>query len=153
MHSDGPDMETDTNAPGAGEIALPSGRFTVDELAAFLNALPVDITFVDAEDTVRYFSQGKDRIFVRATSVIGRNVRNCHPPTSVDKVTRIMEDFRGGLRDHADFWIHLKGKFVFIRYFAVRDPKGKYLGTLEVTQDLTGIQKLSGERRLLDDAS
>jgi uncharacterized protein len=135
----------------AGDITLPTGRFSVRELEAFLNTLPMDITFVDAEDQVRYFSQGKDRIFVRATSVIGRKVQNCHPPASVDKVIRIVEDFRSGKRDHADFWITLNGRFVHIRYFAVRDAGGTYLGTLEVTQDLTDLKGLSGERRLLDD--
>jgi len=135
----------------SGEIGLPTGRFSVEELTAVLNALPVDITFVDAEDKVKYFSQSKDRIFVRATSVLGRSVQNCHPPQSLKKVTEILDSFRNGSRDHADFWIQMTGKFVHIRYFAVRDPNGAYLGTLEVTQDLTGIRELSGERRLLSD--
>jgi len=134
-----------------GEIGLPTGRFSVEELTAVLNALPVDITFVDVHDKVKYFSQSKDRIFVRATSVLGRSVQNCHPPQSLKKVTEILESFRNGSHDHADFWIQTMGKFVHIRYFAVRDPRGAYLGTLEVTQDLTGIRELSGERRLLSD--
>ena len=116
-----------------------------------LNALPVDITFVDADDKVKYFSQSKDRIFVRATSVLGRSVQNCHPPQSLKKVTDILDSFRKGTRDHADFWIQMMGKFVHIRYFAVRDPGGKYLGTLEVTQDIGPIRALTGERRLLGD--
>ena len=116
-----------------------------------LDTLPVDITFVDAEDKVKYFSQSKDRIFVRATSVIGRDVKNCHPPQSVHKAQKIVRDFRDGTRDHADFWITMKGMLVYIRYFAVRDPAGRYLGTLEVTQDITGIRQISGERRLLDE--
>ena len=135
----------------SGDIGLPTGSFSVDELTAILNALPVDITFVDADDKVKYFSQSKDRIFVRATSVLGRSVQNCHPPQSLKKVTEILESFRNGSRDHADFWIQMMGKFVHIRYFAVRDPSGGYLGTLEVTQDLTGVRELSGERRLLND--
>jgi len=133
----------------AGEIHLPTGSFSLAELTALLDALPVDVTFVDAEDKVRYFSNSKDRIFVRTTAVIGRSVQNCHPPQSLGKVNEILQAFRNGSRDHADFWIQMQGKFIYIRYFAVRDPKGSYLGTLEVTQDLTEIRSLSGERRLL----
>jgi uncharacterized protein len=144
-------LEEQAAAIGAGEISMPSGRLTLEELVASLNALPIDITFVDAEDRVKYFSQSKDRIFVRATSVLGRNVENCHPPQSVHKVKAIVDAFKAGTREHADFWIRLHGKFVFIRYFAVRAADGRYLGTLEVTQDLTEIMKLQGERRLLDD--
>lgn len=135
----------------AGLVVLPSGRVSPAELAALLNVLPVDISFVGADDTVRYFNQTKDRIFPRAVSVIGRNVRNCHPPQSVGKVVEILDSFRYGERDHADFWIDLHGRFVWIRYFAVRDPFGKYLGCLEVSQDLTEARSLTGERRLLDD--
>jgi hypothetical protein len=142
---------TDGGGPQKDGVTLPSGKMSIDELTAVLDTLPVDITFVDAEDRVKYFSQSKDRIFVRATSVIGRNVQNCHPPQSVHKVVEIVKAFKDGTRDHADFWITMNGRFVFIRYFAVRDPAGKYLGTLEVTQDLTEIRGLSGERRLLDD--
>jgi uncharacterized protein len=138
-----------TEEPGA--VVMPSGSFSLPELTAMLNTLPIDITFVDAEDKVKYFSQSRDRIFVRATSVVGRDVHNCHPPQSVHKVERILEDFRKGTRDHADFWITMQGKLVFIRYFAVRGPAGDYLGTLEVTQDLTEIKKISGEKRLMDD--
>jgi uncharacterized protein len=135
----------------AGVVALPSGKVSLTELAAFLDVLPVDISFVDAADTVRYFNQTKDRIFPRAVSVIGRNVRNCHPPQSVGKVVEILESFRKGDRDSADFWIDLHGRLVAIRYFAVRDAFGKYLGCLEVSQDLTWPRGLSGQRRLLDD--
>ncbi|HTP60100.1 MAG TPA: DUF438 domain-containing protein [Spirochaetia bacterium] len=133
-------------------VVLPTGRFALEELRAMLDTLPVDITFVDADDKVRYFSESKDRTFVRARSVIGRDVHNCHPPQSVHKVKKIISDFRSGARDHADFWIDMHGKFLFIRYFAVRDKQRKYLGTLEVTQDLTEIRKLAGERRLLEDS-
>jgi uncharacterized protein len=148
--TEGAPEEATTGAP-TREIGLPTGRFSVEELTAVLNALPVDITFVDAEDKVKYFSLSKDRVFVRATSVLGRSVQNCHPPQSLKKVTEILESFRNGSRNHADFWIQMAGKFVNIRYFAVRDPMGAYLGTLEVTQDLTRIRELSGERRLLGD--
>jgi uncharacterized protein len=133
------------------EIVMPSGRLSPTELTSLLDTLPVDITFVDADDKVKYFSQSKDRIFVRATSVIGRDVKNCHPPQSVHKVEKIVRDFKDGTRDHADFWIELNGKLIYIRYFAVRDHSGRFLGTLEVTQDLTEIRQISGERRLLDD--
>jgi DUF438 domain-containing protein len=138
-------------AAEAGTVVLPSGRVSSVELAALLDVLPVDISFVGADDTVRYFNQTKDRIFPRAVSVVGRNVRNCHPPQSVGKVVEILESFRRGERDHADFWIDLHGRLVWIRYFAVRDPSGKYLGCLEVSQDLTEPRRLTGERRLLDD--
>ena len=131
-----------------GSVILPSGTLTVEQLAAMLDTLPVDISFVDADDKLRYFSQSKDRIFVRATSVLGRAVQDCHPPKSLDRVNRIIASFRSGTRDHADFWIDLHGKRVHIRYFAVRNPAGTYLGTLEVTQDIGPIQALTGERRL-----
>jgi hypothetical protein len=130
---------------------LPTGTLSVKALGAMLDTLPVDITFVDAENKVRYFSQSKDRVFVRAKSVIGRGVENCHPPQSVHKVMEIIDAFRKGKRSRADFWIQHQGRFVHIRYFAVRDAQGEYLGTLEVTQDITGIRSLSGERRLLDE--
>jgi hypothetical protein len=136
----------------AGTVQLPSGGVSAVELAAMLDRLPVDISFVGADDTVRYFNQTKDRIFPRAVSVVGRNVRNCHPPQSVGKVVEILDSFRRGERDHADFWIDLHGRFISIRYFAVRDALGKYLGCLEVSQDLTGPRSLTGERRLLDDS-
>jgi uncharacterized protein len=133
-----------------GMVLLPSGRLAVEELMRALNTLPFDITFVDADDRVRYFTEGKDRIFVRTRSVIGRTVQNCHPPRSLDAVQRILDSFRAGKSDHADFWIRMGGKTIYIRYFAVRAGDGKYLGTLEVTQDITEIQGLRGEKRLLD---
>ncbi len=133
------------------EIYLPTGTLTVEELMNILNTLPVDITFVDKEDRVRYFSTSKDRIFLRTKSVIGRKVQNCHPQKSVHIVEKIISDFREGKKDHVDFWINFKGRYVYIRYFAVRDTKGQYLGTLEVTQDITDIKKLEGERRILDE--
>lgn len=133
----------------AGEIRMPTGSFSLAELTALLDVLPVDVTFVDAEDKVRYFSNSRDRIFVRTTAVLGRAVQNCHPPQSMGKVNEILQSFRDGSRDHADFWIQMQGKFIYIRYFAVRDPARRYLGTLEVTQDLTEVRALSGERRLL----
>ncbi len=120
-----------------------------------LRSLPVDVTFVDENDEVRYFSQGRERIFQRSPAIIGRKVQNCHPPQSVDKVQRIVEDFRAGKRDVAEFWIQMSQAgvplFVHIRYFALRDASGAYRGTLEVSQNLTPLRALEGERRLLDD--
>lgn len=133
-----------------GKITFEVGSIGKNELEALLNTLPVDITFVDKEDTVRYFSQSKDRIFTRAKAVIGRKVQQCHPQKSVHVVNQILDDFRNGQRDVAEFWIQLKERVILIRYFAVRGKGGEYLGCLEVTQDITGIRKIEGEKRLLD---
>jgi DUF438 domain-containing protein len=132
-------------------ISLPSGAITLKELLPLLNTLPVDITFVDAEDKVRYFSEGKDRIFHRTRAVIGRKVQNCHPPQSVDVVEKILTSFKEGKRDQVDFWLNYRGRDVYIQYLAVRNKEGKYLGTLEVSQDVTLIKKLEGEKRILDE--
>lgn len=122
-----------------------------ETLQEVLDALPVDITFVDAEDKVAYFNKLGKRIFARSPAAIGQPVQLCHPEKSIDRVNKILEDFKSGRRDVAEFWINYQGRLVHIRYFAVRDESGKYLGCLEVTQDITDIQKLSGEKRLLDD--
>jgi len=119
-------------------------------LEAILNALPVEISFIDEKDAVRYFNKDGDRIFPRPRSVIGRRVQDCHPRKSIHKVQQILDEMREGSRDVAEFWIDHKGMKVYIRYFAVRDPKGKYLGCLEVTQDIAGIQEIEGEKRLLE---
>ncbi len=137
-------------------LHLDTGALTAQEVNRLLTNLPVDVTYVDAEDTVRYFSQGRERIFPRSPAIIGRKVQQCHPPASVHKVQRIVEDFRAGGRDEAEFWIQMQpaeggGKFIHIRYFAIRDERGEYQGTLEVSQDVTGIRALEGERRLLDE--
>lgn len=134
-----------------GSIRFPSGRLTVEQLTAMLNTLPVDITFVDAEDTVAYFSEGPDRVFARSRTVLGRQVQNCHPPKSLHIVQRIVDEFREGTREVAEFWIQQGGRFLHIRYFPVRAEDGSFLGTLEMTQDVTSIRALDGERRLLDD--
>ena len=133
----------------AGQIRLPTGVFSVDELTRVLNALPFDITFVDAEDTVKYFSENKERIFPRTRAIIGRKVVNCHPPASMPVVQGILDDFRAGKKEHEDFWIQMGGRYLLIRYFAVRDDEGKFLGTLEVTQDIAPIQAIAGEKRLV----
>lgn len=136
---------------GEGVIKLPTGSFTLQELECVLNTLPFDITFVGKDDTVRYFSKGLERIFPRTESVLGRTVSNCHPPASVHIVEKIVEDFKAGKKDHEDFWIKLRGIYVYIRYFAVRDKNGEYLGVLEVTQNITPIRELEGEKRLVSE--
>ena len=133
-----------------GRVSMPTGSFSPAELVSVLNALPMDLTFIDQDDTVRYFSAGRDRIFVRTTSIIGRKVLNCHPPKSVAVVEKILGSFKSGERDTADFWLDMGGKKVYIRYIALRGAGGKYLGTLEVTQDIAPLQKLQGQKRLLD---
>jgi len=120
-----------------------------ETLEAILDALPVEISFVDEDDVVRYFNKDGDRIFPRPRSVLGRKVQNCHPKESVHKVQQILDEMKAGTRDVAEFWIDLKGMKVYIRYFAVRDSDGRYLGCLEVSQDITDIQKIEGEKRLL----
>ncbi|NTU77612.1 MAG: DUF438 domain-containing protein, partial [Alphaproteobacteria bacterium] len=136
-------------ASASGTIQLPTGVLSVPELSRLLDTLPIDITFVGADDTVRYFSQGSERVFPRTKAIIGRNVKNCHPPASVHIVEGIISDFKSGKKDHEDFWIRLGDKFVYIRYFAVRDEAGTYLGVLEVTQDIKPIQAIEGEKRLV----
>jgi len=145
------DEDSDEKMAGniEGAVMLPSGSFNVDELMAILNTLPVDMTFVDRNDKVKYFSQGQHRIFPRSRSIINRDVRMCHPPGSVDIVEKIIEDFRSGKESHAPFWIQMNEKFILIEYYALRDNKGDYLGTLEVSQDLSNARELKGERRIL----
>ena len=134
-----------------GIVTLPTGSFTTEELTCLLNTLPIDITFVGKDDTVRYFSQSNERIFPRTPSVIGRNVSNCHPPASVHVVEKLVENFKDGVKDGEDFRIRMGDKYILIRYFAVRDTKGEYLGVLEVTQNIAPIQELTGEKRLVSD--
>jgi DUF438 domain-containing protein len=142
-----PATET-VSAPGG--ISLPTGTLTLEQLIAIFSTLPVDLTFVDAGDRVAFFSEGPNRVFARSRAIIGRMVQNCHPPRSVDVVERILSDFREGRQNVAEFWIQFAGRFVHIRYFAVRGEDGRYLGTLEVTQDAGPIRALEGERRLLE---
>jgi len=132
-----------------GGVQLPTGNLTLKQLAAMFSTLPVDITFVDANDRVAFYSEGPDRVFARSRAIIGRKVQHCHPPKSVDTVNQILDDFRQGRQSLAEFWLEFHGRFVHVRYFAVRDAEGAYLGTLEVTQDATRIRALTGERRLL----
>jgi len=126
-----------------------TGEIRKEVLGAVLDALPMEMSFVDENDTVRYFNKNGDRIFPRPPAVIGRKVQDCHPQKSLHKVNQILDDFKNNKRSSAEFWIDLKGRKIYIRYFAVRDKNGKYLGCLEVSQDITDIQKIKGEKRLL----
>ncbi|HET6513875.1 MAG TPA: DUF438 domain-containing protein [Thermodesulfovibrionales bacterium] len=137
-------------AVAAGELSLSTGRLTPEQVDLLLTHLPVDISFVNENDEIVYYSQTRERVFPRSPGVIGRKVQKCHPPKSFHIVQKILDEFRSGKRDVADFWIQMKGRFIHIRYFAVRDAKGFYRGTMEVSQDVTGIRKLEGEQRLLD---
>jgi len=132
------------------EIKLDTGKLSSEQINLLLKHLPLDVTYVDEKDTVAYFSQTKERIFKRTASIIGHKVQNCHPPASVDKVQKILDDFHDGKRDVAEFWIQMDGKFIHIRYFAIHDEQGQYRGTLEVTQDITEIRQLEGEKRLTE---
>jgi len=138
-----------TEISGKGKVLFETGELSVKELETILNTLPVDITFIDKEDRVRYFSQSKDRIFPRTKAVIGRRVQQCHPQKSLHVVEQILSDFKNNERNVAEFWINLKGRLVYIRYFAVRDEDQNYLGCLEVTQDITNVKEIEGEKRLL----
>jgi PAS domain S-box-containing protein len=143
------DTRSSDDTETSGTIQFETGAMRREVLEAMLNTLPVDITFVDEKDHVRYCSQSSERIFVRSKSVIGREVRNCHPQKSIDKVEQILNDFRLGKRDKAEFWIKMDDALIYIRYFPVRTSDGKYLGCLEVTQNISEIQKIEGEKRLL----
>ncbi len=132
------------------QLGLDTGMLSLEQINLMLGHLPVDITFVDENDRVAYFSKGPERIFPRSAGIIGRAVQNCHPPKSVHIVNKILDEFKAGTRDDAEFWIQMQGRFIYIRYFAVRSSDGTYKGTLEVSQDVTAIRGLEGEQRLLD---
>jgi hypothetical protein len=148
-----PDWAGETTLSGSqsvgGHIQLPSGNFSVEELLAILNTLPVDITFVDKDDKVKYFSQSAERIFQRSRAILNRDVRHCHPPASAHIVDKIVEDFRSGKQNRAPFWINMGGKMIHIEYFALRDEAGRYLGTLEVSHNVSVYRELEGEQRIL----
>ena len=133
----------------ADSVQLPSGSFTVEELLAILNRLPIDMTFVDRNDRVKYFSQSEERIFQRNRAILNRDVRHCHPPASAHIVDRIIEDFKSGKATRAPFWINIGGKMIHIEYFALRNEKGEYLGTLEVSHNVSPYRELEGEQRIL----
>ncbi|MEC0171707.1 DUF438 domain-containing protein [Paenibacillus graminis] len=134
-----------------GFIRFETGLLSLHQLETVLNHLPVDLTFIDENDVVRYFSHGKERIFARTKAVIGRTVQNCHPPQSVHVVEKLLADFKAGRKDAEDFWIAIKDKFIYIRYFAVRDEAGQYMGTLEFTQNIAPIRALEGQKRILSE--
>ena len=131
-------------------LQFETGSLSREEVEAVLDSLPVDISFVDKEDRVKYFNKAEERIFVRTKAVIGRKVKLSHPQKSVHVVNSILEAFKTGKKDVAEFWIQMGDRLIHIRYFAVRDRNGKYLGTMEVTQNITDIKKIEGEKRLLD---
>lgn len=131
-----------------GLIPMDAGTLSYEEANAIFNTLPLDMTFVDKNGHVKYFTQGKTRIFHRPKIVIGRHVTMCHPPQSVHMVEEIIEDLRSGKKDYEDFWIDFKDMFVYIRYFAIRSPEGEFLGTLEVTQDIKPLKMIEGQKRL-----
>lgn len=132
------------------QLHINTGTLSLNHLDLMLRYLPFDLTFIDANDNVLYYSDTPDRLFPRSPGIIGRNVMNCHPPKSQHIVKKILAAFKAGTKDHADFWIHLGDNFIYIRYFAVRDTAGNYHGTLEVSQEISQIQKLEGDRRLLN---
>jgi DUF438 domain-containing protein len=143
-------MPESMKVPATGALMLPTGNVSLEQLAAVFSTLPLDLTFVDANDRVAFFTEGPDRIFARSKAIIGRKVQHCHPPRSVETVDQILNDFRAGRQNVAEFWINFHDKFVHVRYFAVRNSDGGYLGTVELTQDLTPLRALQGERRLLE---
>jgi len=144
-----PNHSPESDNLAEGIVKLDVGTLSPNEINMVFKNLPVDITFVGKDDTVRYFSLGKERVFTRTKSIIGRKVQNCHPPDSVHVVEKIVNDFKSGKQDSAEFWLELNGAFIHIRYLALRDENGEYLGTIEVSQDITRLRSLKGERRLL----
>ncbi len=133
-----------------GLVDLHTGKLTPEQIRLIFSHLPLDITYVDENDQVKFFSQPPDRVFHRTKAILGRKVQNCHPPDSVHIVNKIVDQFRQGKKDKASFWIHFRDKYLLIQYFAVRDEQGNYRGVLEVTQDIADIQKITGDKRLLD---
>jgi DUF438 domain-containing protein len=137
-------------AEKVGSLNLDTGQLTAEQVNLLLTHLPVDISFVNENDEVAYYSATPDRLFPRSPGVIGRKVQNCHPPKSVDMVEKILSSFKAGTKNVAEFWIQMRGRMIHIRYFAVRDNAGRYRGCLEVSQDITDIQRITGQQRLLD---
>jgi len=133
-----------------GDIEFENGYLSIEEIKEIFNALPIDITFIDKDDRTKFFSHGKERIFVRTKAVLGRPVEFCHPPRSVHIVKKILNAFKKGERDYADFWINFGGRLIYIKYVPVKNRKGDYIGTLEIVQDITDLKKIEGEKRILD---
>lgn len=143
--------EVKGEAVDKGYIKFDTGILTTKEIGHILNTIPADMTFVDKDNIVKYFSQGKERIFARTKAVIGRTVENCHPPASVHVVEKVVENLKSGKKDVESFWIKKGDKLILIQYFAVRDENGEFLGTLEYTQDIAPLQAITGEKRLISD--
>jgi DUF438 domain-containing protein len=151
-----PERQPEVSGPKADigprdHIEFDAGHMTPEEINALLNTLPLDITFVGKDGRVKYFSQGKERIFARPKTVLGRTVQNCHPPASVHVVEKVVENLMSGKKDREDFWIKMGDKFVLIQYFAVRNAKGEFLGIMECSRDIKPLQEITGEKRLLSD--
>jgi hypothetical protein len=144
------DVTNLANEHSSVHVKFDTGVLSPEEIELIYRYLPVDITFVDKDGVVKFFSATKDRIFPRTRTIIGRKVENCHPPASAHVVEKIVEDFKSGKKDHEDFWIKMGNKYVYIRYFAVRDKMGSFAGVLEVTQDIKPIQAITGEKRIMD---
>ncbi|MFA5576226.1 MAG: DUF438 domain-containing protein [Tissierellaceae bacterium] len=143
--------EEESEGVDKGYVKFETGILSAKEINHIFNSIPGDMTFVDKDNIVKYFSQGKERLFARTKAVIGRTVENCHPPASVNVVEKIVNSFKSGEKDSESFWIQMRDKFVLIQYFAVRDENGEFLGTLEFSQDIAPIKELEGERRLLSE--
>lgn len=144
------DAETGTASSTGGLLGLMTGELSLEQVNLIFTHLPVDLSFVDENDAVRFYSEGPDRIFPRSPAVIGRKVQHYHPPKSVHMVQEILDAFRAGTRSVAEFWIQIRGRFIHIRYLAIRDGAGAYRGCLEVSQDVSHIRDLEGEQRLLE---
>lgn len=144
------DLDNATDEKEESKIRLSTGSFSAEELEGIFNSLPLDITFVDKDDKVRYFSHGTDRIFQRNKAILGREVQYCHPPSSVHIVNQILDDFKSGRQNAAKFWINFQGKYVHIAYYAVKDKNKNYIGTVELTQDISEYKEIEGERRILN---
>ena len=143
--------ETEVNGPEiSGEVDLKTGHLSAEEIRLLFNHLPVDLTYVDENNRVKFYSTPEKRIFRRTNAIIGRDVKNCHPHESIDMVEQIVEAFRIGEKDKASFWFQMKGEFILVQYFAVRDERGSYKGVVEVSQEITEIRNIRGEKRLLD---
>lgn len=135
----------------SGRVKFENGSLSPEEIRSIFEVIPGEVSFVDKDDRVKFFSKGEQRIFTRTKTVIGRKVENCHPPGSVHMVEKIVDDFKSGKKDSEDFWIQMGDKFVLIRFFAVRNEEGEYLGTLEYVQNVGPIRELKGEKRLISE--
>ena len=133
-----------------GSIKLENGSLTPEEIKSIIEVIPGEMSFVDKNNKVKFFSKGDERIFTRTKTVIGREVSNCHPPASVHMVEKVVDDFKSGKKNNEDFWIQMGDKFILIRFFAVRDENGEYMGTLEYVQNVGPIRNLQGEKRLIE---